>query len=206
MGESSFWVPPHSHLFLLACKSASALLLVLGCVKYIWLYTVNSEPLVIHSKFPPTLGLRSETTSFRHQNVTRIPSTMDWRKKRTVTHIKNQLQCGGCWAFSAVAAMEGIAKLQTSKSISLSEQELVDCDIFGSNIGCEGGCMDDAFKFIIQNRGLNSEASADGKKHWLVKNSWGTDWGENGYTRMERGVKATTGLCGFTMQASYPTA
>ena len=54
--------------------------------------------------------------------------------------------------------MEGITKLQTSKSISLSEQELVDCDIFGSNIGCEGGCMDDAFKFIIQNRGLNSEA------------------------------------------------
>ena len=65
---------------------------------------------------------------------------------------------GGCWTFSAVAAMEGIAKLQTSKSISLSEQELVDCDIFGSNIVCEGGCMDDAFKFIIQNRGLNSEA------------------------------------------------
>ena len=65
---------------------------------------------------------------------------------------------GCCWAFSAVAATEGITKLSTGKLISLSEQELVDCDTKGVDQGCEGGLMDDAFKFILQNKGLAAEA------------------------------------------------
>lgn len=59
--------------------------------------------------------------------------------------------------FSAVAAMEEeITKLSTGKLISLSEQELVDCDKNG-NQGCKGGVMDYAFKFILQNNGLSEE-------------------------------------------------
>ena len=55
--------------------------------------------------------------------------------------------------------MEGINQLTTGKLISLSEQEVVDCDTKGEDQGCDGGLMDDAFKFIEQNKGLTTEAN-----------------------------------------------
>ncbi|KAI8537525.1 hypothetical protein RHMOL_Rhmol09G0030800 [Rhododendron molle] len=82
---------------------------------------------------------------------------MDWRKKGAVMPIKDQGQCGCCWAFSAVASVEGIVELTIDTLISLSEQELVDCDTGGEDQGCNGGLMDSAFQFIIQNQGLTTE-------------------------------------------------
>ncbi|KAK3033403.1 LOW QUALITY PROTEIN: hypothetical protein RJ639_032376, partial [Escallonia herrerae] len=106
------------------------------------------------------LHARSQTTaSFRFENVTAVPPSLDWRVEGAVTPVKDQGQCGCCWAFSAVAATEGITKLKTGRLISLSEQELVDCDGIGGNQGCEGGLMDNAFLFIQQNDGISSEAS-----------------------------------------------
>ncbi|XP_073128773.1 senescence-specific cysteine protease SAG39-like [Henckelia pumila] len=227
------------------------------------------------------------STNFRHENVTAIPASLDWRKKRAVTAVKNQFTCGSCWAFSAVAATEGINGIKTGKLVSLSEQEIMDCDFNKMNQGCRGGYINEAFKFIIH-QGLSTEAnypykgekgkcnskkessrvakvtgfenvrfkdesallkavakqpvsvaidarglafqfftggiytgecgtdldhgvtvvgygkSKTGKKYWLVKNSWGTEWGEGGYVKFERDVRAKEGLCGIAMEASYP--
>ncbi|KNA18262.1 hypothetical protein SOVF_072600 [Spinacia oleracea] len=92
---------------------------------------------------------------FTYRDVTNIPKSVDWRKKGAVAPVKNQGACGSCWAFSTVAAVEGINQIVTGNLSSLSEQQLVDCDI--SNNGCSGGLMDNAFKFIVTNGGLHKE-------------------------------------------------
>lgn len=99
------------------------------------------------------------TPSLRYQyrHGDKFPNSVDWREKGAVTHVKNQGPCGSCWAFSAVGAVEGINQIVTNQLISLSEQELVDCDT-SSNKGCKGGLMDNAFQFIINNGGIGSEA------------------------------------------------
>ncbi|EER88858.1 ervatamin-B [Sorghum bicolor] len=85
-----------------------------------------------------------------------LPDAIDWRQLGAVTDVKNQEQCGGCWAFSAVAAIEGINAIVTGNLVSLSEQEIIDCDTQDS--GCNGGQMENAFQFVIDNGGIDSEA------------------------------------------------
>ncbi|CAM8881886.1 unnamed protein product [Rhodiola kirilowii] len=216
-----------------------------------------------------------------------VPESVDWRKEGAVTEIKDQKECESCWAFAVVAAMEGATKIATGELISLSEQELVDCDYYDH--GCGGGQLGSAYEWIFENGGLNTEeaypykagesgtcnetlssvsaaniagfitlspynekllealvaqqpvaiaieasydffsyksgvftgnctdqlnhgvaivgygATDDGKKYWIIKNSWGsTNWGEDGYGKMLKESGIQGGLCGLATDVSFP--
>ncbi|KAJ8447958.1 hypothetical protein Cgig2_028834 [Carnegiea gigantea] len=232
----------------------------------------NEEFRAFHTGYKGNSASRSNSKSFRYANVSDIPTSMDWRAKGAVTPIKDQGLCA-------------LHQLQTGKLVSLSEQELVDCDTEYDS-GCQGGLLDTAFTFIQQHGGLTTEANypytgtdgvcdakratnnaasiggyedvpADdeealmkavahqpvsvavegggfdfqfysggvftgqcgtdldhavlaigygGGEYWLIKNSWGTTWGEKGYMRMKMGGGGKQGLCGIAMEASYPVA
>lgn len=89
-------------------------------------------------------------------NVTRIPKYVDNRKKGMVTSVKNQGSCGSCWAFSSAGALEGQLAKKTGQLVDLSPQNLVDC--VKENDGCGGGYMTNAFRYVQENGGIDSEA------------------------------------------------
>merc|ERR1711998_366654 len=67
--------------------------------------------------------------------------SVDWTTKGAVTPVKDQGQCGPCWAFSTTGGLEGAWEIATGNLKSLSEQQYVDCDTAGGNAGCNGGDM-----------------------------------------------------------------
>lgn len=103
-------------------------------------------------------GERKPTENFMYESVNNLPPSVDWRTKGAVTPVKDQGQCGSCWAFSTIVAVEGINQIKTKKLVSLSEQELVDCDNT-ENQGCDGGLMEMAFEYITKNGGITTETN-----------------------------------------------
>lgn len=165
-----------------------------------------------------------EASTFLPPANVELPNSIDWRKKGAVTEVKDQGQCGSCWAFSAVSthiffltvlalliyiyifwqtgSLEGQHFRKTKKLVSLSEQNLVDCSERYGNHGCEGGLMNNAFKYVKANHGIDTEKSypyeaEDDRCRYNPKNSGATDTGyKNIHTGDEKALQSAVATAG----------
>ncbi|CAA7022747.1 unnamed protein product [Microthlaspi erraticum] len=157
----------------------------------------------------PSVMAKEQSMGVSDNVRAKVPDSVDWRKKGAVTNVKDQGSCGACWSFSATGAMEGINQIVTGDLISLSEQELIECDK-SYNTGCNGGLMDYAFEFVVKNHGIDTEKDypyqeRDGtckkdklKRHVVTIDSY-TDVKSNNEKALLEAVAAqpvSVGICG----------
>jgi len=103
-------------------------------------------------------GEKKPATNIFVSNVEDVPASVDWRTSNKVSAVKNQGQCGSCWAFSTTGSLESEAAIHGTGLNSFSEQQLVDCSTAQGNQGCNGGLMDDAFTYVIA-KGITTESA-----------------------------------------------
>jgi len=85
-----------------------------------------------------------------------IPDTLDWRTQGRVGAVKDQQQCGSCWAFSTIGSIEGLSAKKNGQVGNYAEQQLVDCSTTYGNFGCGGGWVQNAFHYV-QDKGIAAE-------------------------------------------------
>lgn len=239
-----------------------------------------------HHEYKKLLGYRSDLRPERQEaellSEENLADSADWRTKGAVTGVKNQGQCGSCWAFSTTGAIEGAREIAGQGLTSLSEENLVECS--KQNHGCKGGAMVLGFMYAEEHplmteaaypytsgtgkqgsckyessegvgkvRGFKDVGKSasqmkaaimkgpvsvaieadktvfqhyrsgvitggacgtkldhgvlavgygeeDGEPYFLVKNSWGPSWGDEGYVKIGQ-----SNVCGILADASYPT-
>jgi C1A family cysteine protease len=214
------------------------------------------------------------------------PSSFDWRKKNGITAIKDQGQCGSCWAFSCTESIESVYMIKGGKTnqVPLAPQQIVDCD--RNDAGCNGGDLPTCYRYVESAGGLETNADypyhardgtckaqknleqdpikgfqyiipqgsknentmatylaanspmsiivdasswssysggvltasecghsldhavqavgyngLDANGYWIVRNSWGQNWGEQGFIRLQFGMDT----CGLTSEVTVPT-
>ena len=106
-------------------------------------------------------GYRAQEKVSKNVNLTLLhpktaPTSVDWTTKGAVTPVKDQGQCGSCWAFSTTGAIESAWAVAKNPLVSLSEQRFVSCD--SANYGCDGGFPQLAMDYARAN-GTTTEAS-----------------------------------------------
>lgn len=91
-----------------------------------------------------------------------LPASFDWRPQGAVTPVKDQEQCGSCWAFSATETIESLQLVNhkddfTNETLALAPQQIVDCDTVDQ--GCNGGNTNTAYEYVIGAGGMMNETS-----------------------------------------------
>jgi C1A family cysteine protease len=122
---------------------------------------VNKFADMTTEQFRAFMGLKPQlraSASFPAPYKSGPPADIDWTTKGAVTPVKDQGQCGSCWAFSATGAMEGAIQIKAGGNVpNLAEQQLVDCAGSSGNQGCNGGLMTYAFEYVIKAGGIANQ-------------------------------------------------